>query len=486
MKKRLMTSLLFLGVMFGIIGCGEKEKEPVSLTWSVFSDCEDSFSKEWQDGFNALLKEKGICAEVQFQAVSVDWQAAGEESFGTICRNGFAGQTKQSDILTDFGRTEDVWCYPDYIRNGIYEDLTPFMETADGKKLKEAYPEAIWETVRYERKIYGIPSFGELTFSEYFVMKKTMAEALGISDKTELPKSEILALAEVYSEKNGRVYKIQYGSLTAPEGYEVIPGASWFLAGKMNGNYEVSLRLDNPAYLQMLKEYQSYHEKGIWDGISLTDPNLFGYSVGSYSAETAMQAASAEMGLDPDQYQVFHVEDYPLFLSGNTTGIHRSSEHQEEAFQVLAAAFSDEELVNYLVYGREGIEYHLENGKAVVDRGITESGGVTTKSMSNHILCLPSERETEQKREILMAYYDTLPKSIFLDRWIDTAPVQEETAKLQKAYGYEEWQDGLTDDLERDIQEVRERISSTETEAIRKLLESQLNEQEETWEDGNK
>ena len=192
------------------------------------------------------------------------------------------------------------------------------------------------------------------------------------------------------------------------------------------------------------------------------------------------------MGLDPDQYQAFHVEDYPLFLSGNTTGIHRSSEHQEEAFQVLAAAFSDEELVNYLVYGREGIEYHLENGKAVVDREITESGGVTTKSMSNHILCLPSERETEQKREILMAYYDTLPKSIFLDRWIDTAPVQEETAKLQKAYGYEEWQDGLTDDLERDIQEVRERISSTETEAIRKLLESQLNEQEETWEDGNK
>ena len=83
-------------------------------------------------------------------------------------------------------------------------------------------------------------------------------------------------------------------------------------------------------------------------------------------------------------------------------------------------------------------------------------------------------------------YYDTLPKSIFLDRWIDTATVQEETAKLQKAYGYEEWQDGLTDDLERDIQEVRERISSTETEAIRKLLESQLNEQEETWEDGNK
>ena len=122
----------------------------------------------------------------------------------------------------------------------------------------------------------------------------------------------------------------------------------------------------------------------------------------------------------------------------------------------------------------------------MVDREITESGGVTTKSMSNHILCLPSERETEQKREILMAYYDTLPKSIFLDRWIDTAPVQEETAKLQKAYGSEEWQDGLTDDLERDIQEVRERISSTETEAIRKLLESQLNEQEETWEDGNK
>ena len=79
--------------------------------------------------------------------------------------------------------------------------------------------------------------------------------------------------------------------LTAPEGYEVIPGASWFLAGKMNGDDEVSLRLDNPAYLQMLKEYQSYHEKGIWDGISLTDPNLFGYSVGSYSAETAMQAA---------------------------------------------------------------------------------------------------------------------------------------------------------------------------------------------------
>ena len=106
--------------------------------------------------------------------------------------------------------------------------------------------------------------------------------------------------------------------------------------------------------------------------------------------------------------------------------------------------------------------------------------------MSNHILCLPSERETEQKREILMAYYDTLPKSIFLDHWIDTASVQEETEKLQKAYGYEEWQDGLTDDLERDIQEVRERISGTETETIRKLLESQLNEQEEIWEDGNK
>ena len=31
MKKRLMTGILFLGVMFGITGCGEKEKEPVSF-----------------------------------------------------------------------------------------------------------------------------------------------------------------------------------------------------------------------------------------------------------------------------------------------------------------------------------------------------------------------------------------------------------------------------------------------------------------------
>lgn len=51
------------------------------------------------------------------------------------------------------------------------------------------------------------------------------------------------------------------------------------------------------------------------------------------------------------------------------TGIAAASENKEDAFKLLALAYTDKELANLLVYGLEGVDYILNDGVAVAPNG---------------------------------------------------------------------------------------------------------------------
>jgi len=75
----------------------------------------------------------------------------------------------------------------------------------------------------------------------------------------------------------------------------------------------------------------------------------------------------------------------------------KSSVHQEEAFALLSTIYSDADLSNLLVYGVEGEDYRVENGKAVrMEKNVKIS--VRESEFGNSFLTLPDLFDSAEKK----------------------------------------------------------------------------------------
>ena len=500
MKKKWMK--LLAGVMvLALAGCGsertrvgsgssedgktEAAEAASTVVWGLCSSFEDAFPEEWQDGFNELLRERGIDIEVRFEVRTPDWEEKGwswgdYQAFG----EGFAELMGTSDIITDCGQLGDYNCYANYVKKGLYENLDAYLETPEGKMLRESCPDVFWEAVRYEGGIYGVPSQQNLYFTNYCVIPGEAAEKVSLSEK-RMEASEIFRMAGELSRReqageDGALYKIPVVSGYVPEGYEELPGWEPFLICENDGRLQAEYMLENEDFLELLKLHHTAYKEGILYGWKEGE-DIFGVWTSSYSPGAAIQEVCADWSMEPDTAVAVETGSRPFRLTGNTTGINAASKKKEEAFRILSLVFSDEELSNYLAYGREGREYHLENGRVVQDFPVTETGFASTVNMVNSLLLYPTKLDAPDRREVLGDYYESLPKSLLLGKWATPVENMDDIARVMEA---SDLLYGVSENLEEDLKQVSEQLSAYDLDGMRREIERRLNgERVSGWEE---
>ncbi len=78
---------------------------------------------------------------------------------------------------------------------------------------------------------------------------------------------------------------------------------------------------------------------------------------------------------------------------GHKIGVGAESAHQEEAMGAAAAIYSDSELSNALVYGKEGESYQIENGLTVRQGEYGTVGGGSSKDLESELKALSEEAD---------------------------------------------------------------------------------------------
>ena len=86
-------------------------------------------------------------------------------------------------------------------------------------------------------------------------------------------------------------------------------------------------------------------------------------------------------------------------------GVSAQSAHPDEAFKLLSALYTNEELANILAYGEENVDYAIEDGRAVLLEEGTQSERLIQelqrRSLGNTLITLPGEWDSWKKREEL-------------------------------------------------------------------------------------
>ena len=484
MKKTQISMMILMLLAVLLAGCGaqsSKESAVSHIVWGVFTNQEDSFPEEWQNGFNELLKAKGISAEVEFCPVIVDRRAEGlpigsYQEYGEL----FAERVDGCDLFTDLGVFGFYQYYGNFIRKGLYEPLTPYLETETGTALRESYPEIFWEAMKANGTIYGVPSRYGIYDRSYGVLRKDAADAYGLTEEDSIGDLELLGLARRFSEEQGILYQVPGGELILPEEFETMWESDLLAAWNNGGEFQVDSMMENPVIQERIEAYDSYEKEDYWK--YRFDParnQLFGTYVRSYSPEAAVRTVCEMYGTDPEEYLAVKHRDLPFRQRGTVTGIWSGSKEKKAAFAVLQAAFSDPEIAEYLAYGQEGSEYRRENGFIVTVRPVTENSQIDTRCMTNHLLLTPEAVEDESKQTVLRDYYEQCQKSILCGVWFDYDAYKTEIKEMSRGVSENGWFLGAAADgmgIKESLLQMEEQLSDINLKGMEQEFSRQLRE----------
>ena len=168
MKRKLLAILVLLAMCISLAPAMAEEELPfVTIDW-YFGQAEQTDSQIVNDALNEILLEKFNCnVNMHFWSGDEYWDnmrvmISSGQDVGII---GFGSQTKL-DYVTESQR-------------GAYYPLDDLLTTI-GADTYALFDEEIWEAMRINGNIYGIPSLKDNGYFISLVYNATMAEELGI------------------------------------------------------------------------------------------------------------------------------------------------------------------------------------------------------------------------------------------------------------------------------------------------------------------
>ena len=272
--------------------------------------------------------------------------------------------------------------------NGQLMDITEYMnnEGKDALALVKDYIGAY----SIEGKIYGIPTYRNYGSSVYLIMRKDILEQVGMMEKAENLSSwseveEIFAavaeqteLAPIAGAKN---VSYQGGSLFGDNSFANTTSFD-NLSDVLNvvftdneGN--VTLLQENEAYRTQMDMVRSWYEKG-WiykDSLVTTDhvDTLLKAGVAFCAIETSELGVETSK-LEATGYDMLCVELVPNMIGSSYVNkfglcVPVTAQEPEAAVRWINALFTNPDLTNLLVWGREGEDYVMVNGEADYPEG---------------------------------------------------------------------------------------------------------------------
>jgi len=386
------------------------------LVWVTSPGIEQNTSQIYKE-FNRRLVEMGYDFVVDFQTVTEeggDYQQAIRD----MKQKGNQADLLYSDL--GFGGQYST-TYDDCVRDGLYEPLNSYFETKQGKQFYNGKDPRQWKSVEINDTCYGIDNRDILGYSTYFLFNKKLLDKYQIdlsSFDGNIQNLEWM-LQKVYegekSNKSFTVFPIEVyiNNLSC---YDYVTNAVGVRLGTVK---EGALNIfDDDNMTQYFTAIKKYHDLGYLrstDGI----PNNFfvtmntGLGPESYSKLYFKEIYIDQQGQPIDLVPVKLSDAYMVNLYNGVTGIASWSQHKKEAFELLTLLNSDTELANLLVYGMNGTNYELVDGKVIPNKNAFVSAR-NTSLLPNLQIIYPNEIEPLTKERDLKEYQKTIKESPIL------------------------------------------------------------------------
>ncbi|MCI8466319.1 MAG: hypothetical protein HFI63_10805 [Lachnospiraceae bacterium] len=457
MKKLVAVCMLFSLILSGVAGVSPKEpfrsseskaigqdqaekpSEKQKLVWAFFD-----FPVEmevYQNSLNEELEKKGLPYEIEFASVPASY--GDYKTYTSSCVEEV--EKGDYDIITC---PDIINCYDLYTMladKGILLPMTELLEKKEaGKKLKEAYPSVIWESMNYQGEIYGILTPDTCT-NYYAVFHEAYADKYGIDVSQVTFASLEKHLRAARAGENRERNKNFVVSDLLPYCLESLEFSPCGLISIDTDGEDATAEsiLCKEEFLTYTKTLGEWAKDGIFPSIyqdwekEFQKGNFLVTGTYAYSPEAAESYCRSTYNIPAEtKLQVVELPEFgkSFYRAGGKTGIKKSSSHSEEAFEVLAAIYSDEELSNALVYGKEGVSYRMEEGKAV---RLDEYQGAEfhmRQYLGNPFLTIPGVWDSVSKKEELSERFQTIEIAVRVKVPFDLEGIDAEIAQLNTLF----------------------------------------------------
>ncbi len=440
--KKFMSLFLILTLCVSLFAaCGKEEEAPetdgatgttdgdqtqedvVTLKWIQVGNGMPSNYDAWQKSMNAYLAEK-IGVNIDVQVVSWgDWDNR---------RSVIANSGEDFDILfTDSNR------YNAEVNLGLYADITDLIQTS-ASDLYNYIPEAYWDAVSIDGKIYGVPTYKDSSATQYVVWDKAMVDKYDVDykniDSFEAMTEPLTRIKEGENTAPFMLYK--YGSEAVMFNYDQMGVGLPALGVRFDDeSRQVVNVLQQEDIMKSLTTLHEWYDAGIINADAPTLDERSGYRI-AFTAQGWSTAAQTtwgpQMGVEAVAHQLSETIVSNTTVRGSLNGVSASSKHPEKALEFLQLINTDSKVRDAFYYGLEGENYEYdENGKVVRLNDEWSMAGYTQGTFFN-VTPLASAEVNEW--EEVKALNDSAKPSVLLGFNLDTSNIESELANCRAIY----------------------------------------------------
>lgn len=450
----------------------EKYKNKIRLKW-VYNDLV-YLSNRQKKAVNDRLLEMGKKYVIDFSAFESDTY---EKSV-----NELNASDSPADIICAGETGEGSGTFRAY-SNGWFMDLTEYMNSEDGRVLKDNIPENLIESCSVNGKCWGLTTF-TLSFADYaYYINSDVLTQLGLETDDFLYKTpdEIKEYLEMVDLEKITPYYIYRDTNNI---MDFIPGV-YRVKGVTSDAFSADI---SEPYVENIFE----NEKAVTWFKTISDFKKAGLLTES-SAKTSFficQGLANDFNLDVQEKIISYLKDkFPdsgeiiivPFENGavttmdySITGVCEKSKEKELALDCFTTVMTDSEISTILINGIEGVDYVInDEGKATSKQG-TNVGWVNALYFGNKFLSIPLHNEVSNLREEQDKLH-TLPTT---GKYIDISGYDDRISLINKIMNnYYGLVNGSFEDVDAAIEEAKAELKAAGADEIIDEINRQIDEQ---------
>lgn len=352
----------------------------------------------------------------------------------------FGDYTQKTSVIINSGEDYDLaftssWA-GDYLgnaRKGAFLELNSFLETEEGKKLKDTIDSRFWEGATVDNKIYGVPNQKELGVAPVWVFTKEYI------DKYNIPYQDLHTLEDLEpwlkvikeNEPNivplyitkGFSYDIFFDQLLEPVGVlvddETLKIQNAFETEQMKKSLETLRRFYKLGYINA-DSATAIDDKSVKRFVTKGDGQPYAEKI--WAKDLGYELVTSE------------ISD-TVITNGSSTGsliaISQNSKNKEKAFEFLALLNTDPKLRNMINYGIEGTHYEKVGENTIKVLNPTQRRyEIPYFALGNLFITYVLDTEPESKWEEFKAFNDEAKASPALGFKFDTSKVTSQIAAI--------------------------------------------------------
>ena len=362
--KRILAVLIL--VLF-LTGCGAAEKKEenqvapvVTLRYYTIGRVDPDLSLVNEKLNELMISRYGFGVDYQ----KLDWN----EYENTV--NEIINSNQNFDVMFTWDSH-----YLSHASQGAFLDLTEFLND-QGSDLKNAVDSRLWQGVKVDGKICGVPTNKELAPVVQFLFSKELVEKYDIKTANFRTISSLEPLLAMIHREEPDVQPLLFTSeqtdLAQMIGYEYAAGRKLPFVVKLG---DPECRILNLYETEEMKELQSTLRRFYQKGYINQDAALR-TAISRFSDEQVFCRIGSG---GPDSARSFSVDfGYPIVTmaastpwvtntsaQGGIMAVNAKTPYQEEALTFLTAVNLDPEVRNLLNYGISGVHYSLTDNDQV-------------------------------------------------------------------------------------------------------------------------